>query len=104
MSDKIEEGKLNIELTEEVADGVYSNLVIISHSNTEFVMDFVKVMPGMPKAKVKSRVLMTPQHAKRLKKALEDNILKFESMHGEIKEIDTAANFPLNFGGPAGEA
>lgn len=103
MDDKMQEGKLNIELTEEVADGVYSNLVIISHSNTEFVMDFVKVMPGMPKAKVKSRVLMTPQHIKRLKKALEENIAKFESQHGDIKEIDSAS-FPLNFGGPAGEA
>lgn len=102
--EKIDEGKLNIELSEEVADGVYSNLVIISHSNTEFVMDFVKVMPGMPKAKVKSRVLMTPQHIKRLKKALEDNIAKFESQHGEIKEIEYNASFPLNFGGPAGEA
>ena len=99
----IQEGKLNIELTEEVADGVYSNLVIISHSNTEFVLDFVKVMPGMPKAKVKSRVLMTPQHAKRLKKALEDNINKFEAQHGPIQEIENAS-FPLNFGGPAGEA
>lgn len=103
MDDKMQEGKLNIELTEEVADGVYSNLVIISHSNTEFVLDFVKVMPGMPKAKVKSRVLMTPQHIKRLKKALEENIAKFESQHGDIKEIDSAS-FPLNFGGPAGEA
>jgi hypothetical protein len=103
MEDNVQEGKLNIELSEEIADGVYSNLVIISHSNTEFVLDFVKVMPGMPKAKVKSRVLMTPQHIKRLKRALEDNILKFESQHGEIKEIENAT-FPLNFGGPAGEA
>lgn len=98
-----QDGKLNIELSEEVADGIYSNLVIISHSNTEFVLDFVKVMPGMPKAKVKSRILMTPQHAKRLKKALEENISKFESQHGVVKEIDNAS-FPLNFGGPAGEA
>jgi len=97
------DGKLNIELTEEIADGIYSNLVIISHSNTEFVLDFVKVMPGMPKAKVKSRVLMTPQHAKRLKKALEDNILKFEAQNGNIKEIENVS-FPLNFGRPAGEA
>lgn len=104
MSEKEQEGKLNIELSEEVADGVYSNLVIISHSNTEFVMDFIKVMPGMPKAKVKSRILMTPQHIKRLKKALEDNIAKFEAQHGEVKEIDNNASFPLNFGGPAGEA
>ena len=103
MDEKAEEGKLNIELTEEIADGIYSNLVIISHSNTEFVLDFVKVMPGMPKAKVKSRVLMTPQHAKRLQKALEDNISKFESLHGAIKEIENAS-FPLNFGGTTGEA
>ena len=103
MEDQNQEGKLNIELTEDIADGVYSNLVIISHSNTEFVMDFVKVMPGMPKAKVKSRVLMTPQHIKRLKRALEDNISKFEAQHGEIKEIENTG-FPLNFGGPAGEA
>ena len=98
-----QDGKLNIELSEEIADGVYSNLVIISHSNTEFVLDFVKVMPGMPKAKVKSRILMTPQHAKRLKKALEENISKFEAQHGTVKEIENAS-FPLNFGGPAGEA
>jgi len=95
--------KLNIELSEEIADGEYSNLAIISHSNSEFVLDFIKVMPGMPKAKVKSRVLMTPQHAKRLKKALEDNLSKFESQFGGIEE---AANpsFPMNFGGPQGEA
>jgi len=98
-----EDGKLNIELTEEIADGIYSNLVIISHSNTEFVMDFVKVMPGMPKAKVKSRILMTPQHVKRLKKALEDNIQKFESQFGEIKELANTS-FPITFRGSAGEA
>lgn len=95
--------KLNIELSEEVADGEYSNLAIISHSNSEFVLDFIKVMPGMPKAKVKSRILMTPQHAKRLMKALQDNLTKFESQFGGIEE---AANpsFPMNFGGPQGEA
>ena len=103
MEEVPQDGKLNIELSEEIADGEYSNLVIISHSNSEFVLDFVKVMPGMPKAKVKSRVLMTPQHAKRLHRALEDNILKFEAQHGNIKEIDNAS-FPLNFGGPTGEA
>jgi len=103
MEDKTEEGKLNIELTEEIADGIYSNLVIISHSNTEFVMDFVKVMPGMPKAKVKSRILMTPQHVKRLKMALEDNIQKFESQNGTIKELENTS-FPMTFRGPAGEA
>jgi len=103
MDEISEDGKLNIELTEEIADGIYSNLVIISHSNTEFVMDFVRVMPGMPKAKVKSRILMTPQHAKRLKKALEDNIQKFESQFGDIKELDNTS-FPMTFRGSAGEA
>ena len=97
------DGKLNIELTEEVAEGIYSNLAIISHSNSEFVLDFIKVMPGLPKAKVKSRVMMTPQHAKRLMRALQDNIAKFESMHGDVKDAEQP-QFPMNFGGPQGEA
>ena len=75
---QIKDGKLNIELTEEVAEGTYSNLAIISHSSSEFVLDFIKVIPGLPKAKVKSRIMMTPQHAKRLVRALQDNIQKFE--------------------------
>ena len=98
-----QEGKLNIELTEEVAEGVYSNLAIISHSNSEFVFDFIKVMPGLPKAKVKSRIMMTPQHAKRLMKALQDNISKFESQNGAIRESQ-GPEFPMNFGGPKAEA
>lgn len=98
-----QEGKLNIELTEEIAEGVYSNLAIISHSNSEFVLDFIKVMPGLPKAKVKSRVMMTPQHAKRLMRALQDNLAKFESQHGEIKDAEQPS-FPMNFGGPQGVA
>lgn len=97
------EGKLNIELTEEVAEGVYSNLAIISHSNSEFVLDFIKVMPGLPKAKVKSRIMMTPQHAKRLMKALQDNIAKFESQNGNITESE-GPQFPMNFGGPKAQA
>ena len=68
--------QLNIELTEEVAEGVYSNLAIITHSNAEFVVDFVQVMPGTPKAKVKTRVLLTPQHAKRFMRAMVENIQK----------------------------
>ena len=64
--------QLNIEISEEVADGIYSNLAIITHSNSEFVVDFVRVMPGVPKAKVRSRTLLTPQHAKRLMRALAD--------------------------------
>ena len=100
---KQEEGKLNIELTEEIAEGIYSNLAIISHSNAEFVFDFIKVMPGLPKAKVKSRIMMTPQHAKRLLRALQDNISKFESLHGSIKDAE-GPQFPMNFGGPKAEA
>ncbi len=97
------ESQLNIELSEEVAEGIYSNLAIITHSNSEFVIDFVKMMPGVPKAKVKSRIVLTPQHAKRLMKALKDNISKFEQAHGTVK--DTEANsFPLNFGGPTAQA
>lgn len=98
-----EEGKLNIELTEEIAEGIYSNLAIISHSNSEFVFDFIKVMPGLPKAKVKSRVMMTPQHAKRLVKALQENLAKFESQFGPIQHAEQP-QFPMNFGGPKGEA
>jgi len=91
---------LNIELTEEVAEGTYSNLAIINHSPSEFVVDFIQMMPGIKKAKVKSRVILTPQHAKRLMKALTDNVIKFENQHGEIKDIDPSAGVPLNFGGP----
>jgi hypothetical protein len=98
------ENQLNIELSEEIADGIYSNLAIITHSNSEFVIDFVKMMPGVPKAKVKSRILLTPQHAKRLMKALKDNISKFEQAHGAIKDTDMANGFPINFGGPTAQA
>ena len=91
---------LNIELTEEVAQGVYSNLAIINHSPSEFVVDFIQMMPGVVKAKVKSRVILTPQHAKRLMKALSDNINKFENQHGDIKDVDPKGGVPVNFGGP----
>ena len=79
--------QINIELTDEVAGGIYSNLAIITHSPTEFILDFVSMMPGAPKAKVKSRIVMTPQHAKRLYKALAENISKYESQFGTIKEV-----------------
>lgn len=79
--------QINIELTEDVAGGIYSNLAIITHSPTEFVLDFVSMMPGTPKAKVKSRIVMTPQHAKRLYKALAENLSKYESNFGPIKEV-----------------
>src|SRR6201992_1492701 len=76
------EQQLNIELSEEMADGQYANLAVITHSFAEFVIDFVNVMPNVPKAKVKSRIVMTPQHAKRLMKALIDNVKRFEAQHG----------------------
>lgn len=100
--DPKQNNKINIELGEEQAEGTYSNLAVITHSNTEFIVDFIKMMPGMPKAKVKSRIVLTPQHAKRLMKALHENITKYESMHGPIKEIDERV--PLNLGGPAAQA
>ncbi|MBS1780544.1 MAG: DUF3467 domain-containing protein [Bacteroidetes bacterium] len=97
------EQQLNIELSEEMADGSYANLVVITHSFAEFVFDFVNVMPNVPKAKVKSRIVMTPQHAKRLMRALVENVKRFEAQHGPIKEQE-AATMPFNFGGPAGQA
>lgn len=98
--------QLNIELNEEVADGVYSNLAIITHSNAEFVMDFIRVMPGMPKARVKSRIILTPQHAKRLMRALQDNIDKYEMAHGRISDSGPGegGGFPMGFGGPTAQA
>ncbi len=106
MDDKKNKGQLNIELKEDVAQGTYSNLAIITHSASEFVLDFVRIMPGMPKAEVKSRVILTPEHAKRLLLALQDNIAKFESAHGAIKNIEPGGipNMPMSFGGPTGEA
>lgn len=95
-------GQINIELDADVAEGIYSNLAIINHSLSEFVVDFVTIMPGVPKSKVKSRIILTPQHAKRLLKALGDNIKKFENVHGEIKDYEQP-NIPLNFG-PTGKA
>ncbi|MFJ1474846.1 DUF3467 domain-containing protein [Capnocytophaga cynodegmi] len=87
MSDlKENEGQLSIELDEKVADGIYSNLAIINHSMSEFVVDFVNVMPGIPKARVRSRVILTPQHAKRLLNALSENIQQYEKTNGIIDE------------------
>ncbi len=96
--------QINIELTEEVAEGVYANLAMVAHSNSEFVIDFIRLMPGVPKAKVKSRIVITPEHAKRLLAALNDNIQKYEDAFGPIKKSDEAPKFPLNFGGTVGEA
>ena len=98
------ENQLNIELSEEIAEGVYSNLAIITHSSSEFVLDFIRVMPGIPKAKVKSRIILTPEHAKRLLTALEENLEKFETINGRIKVQQEPSGFPMNFGGTMGQA
>ena len=95
--------QLNIEISEEVAEGQYANLAFITHSHAEFVVDFVNVMPGTPKSKVKSRIILTPQHAKRLMRALTENIQKYESSHGPIQDIEEI-QLPLNFGGPTAQA
>ncbi len=107
MEDKKNKNQLNIELNEEIAQGTYSNLAVITHSTSEFVLDFIRVMPGMPKAQVKSRVILTPEHAKRLMHALKDNINRFEAMHGPIKNIEDGGmngNIPMNFGGSTPQA
>ncbi len=99
------QNQINIELKEDVAQGIYSNLAVITHSSSEFVLDFVRVMPGIPKAEVKSRVIITPEHAKRLLHALRENIDKFESIHGPIKKVDgKGPGMPMNFGGPSAQA
>ena len=103
MAENDKKPKLNIELPEEAAAGIYSNLAVITHSPTEFVTDFIQIMPGVPKAKVRSRVIMTPQHAKRFLSALEENLSKYESLFGEIKSLQRDI-LPLNFGAPKGEA
>ncbi|MER3497875.1 MAG: DUF3467 domain-containing protein [Chitinophagaceae bacterium] len=95
--------QLNIEISEEIAEGHYSNLAIITHSHAEFVIDFVNVMPGTPKSKVKSRIILTPQHAKRLMKALTENIAKYEAVNGPIKDLEEM-QLPFNFGGPPAQA
>lgn len=104
MEEQNNENQLNIELSEDIAEGIYSNLAIITHSNTEFVIDYIRVMPGVPKARVKSRIVLTPEHAKRFLRALEDNIEKFEALNGRIKINDDPPAFPMNFGGPTAQA
>ena len=102
MEDQNHANQLQIELTEEIAQGIYSNLAIITHSTSEFVVDFVRVMPGIPKANVKSRIILTPEHAKRLMLARQENIQKYESVNGLIKNVrghDPMIS-PMSFGGP----
>ena len=104
MEDK--KGQLDIELNNDVAQGTYANLVVISHSSSEFVADFIRIMPGLPKASVKSRIILTPEHAKRLLYALQDNIRKFEQTYGRINLPENGNNnaiFPLDMV-PKGQA
>ena len=96
--------QVNIELPEEIAEGIYSNLAIISHSRSEFVVDFIRLMPNVPKAKVKSRVILTPEHAKRFMKALVDNVKKFEKQFGNIDEQENPQLPPMNFNTPTAQA
>lgn len=97
--------QLNIELSDDVAQGIYSNLAVISHSSSEFIVDFIRLMPGVPKAKVQSRIILTPEHAKRLLSALQDNISKYEKQFGQINRPTGGNTFMppiVGFGG--GEA
>lgn len=99
------QNQFNIELSEDIAQGVYSNLAVITHSPAEFVIDFIRIMPGVPKSKVKSRIILTPEHAKRLVAALNDNISKYEAVHGTIREVKGSGPvMPVNFGGPTAQA
>ncbi|MFO7868619.1 MAG: DUF3467 domain-containing protein [Bacteroidales bacterium] len=111
MEDQKKKQQLNIELSEETGQGTYSNLAIITHSVSEFVVDFVRLMPGIKKAQVKSRIILTPEHAKKLLHALQDNVSKYESMHGKIKNIEGfggnnggSVNNPQGFGSSNAEA
>ena len=99
-----QQNQINIELSEEMAEGIYSNLAMIAHSHSEFVIDFIRLMPGVPKAKVKARIVLTPEHAKRLLFALGDNIKRYEESFGVIKQIEEVPKFPMHFGGKMGEA
>ena len=101
------QNQIEIELNDEVADGIYSNLAIISHSSSEFVVDFVRVMPNTPKAKVKARIILTPEHAKRLLYAMQENVSKYEMQFGPVRNSDEFGEYslpiPINFGS-SGEA
>jgi hypothetical protein len=100
------QNQITIELKEDVAQGIYSNLAIITHSSSEFVIDYVRIVPGVNKANVMSRIILTPEHAKRLMLALQDNISKFETVHGKIKKVEGSGTplVPMNFGGPTAQA
>lgn len=103
----MEDKQINIELTEEIAQGVYSNLAIITHSSSEFVLDFIRMMPGLPKAKVQSRIVITPEHTKKLFLALQENIAKYEAQYGTINIANGGVpqgSIPFNFGAGTAQA
>jgi len=96
--------QINIELGEDIAEGVYSNLAIITHSHSEFVLDFVRIMPNVPKAKVKARIVVTPEHAKRLAQALADNVRRYEAQFGPINSPEQPPTPPMSFRPPVAQA
>ena len=96
--------KIDIEIKPEVAQGRYANLAIITHSSSEFILDFAQNMPGLPKMQVASRIIMTPEHAKRLLGALTDNIRKYESQFGTIRMPENRGTFIPPAGAFKGEA
>ena len=100
MANANNENQLNIELSPEVAEGIYANLAIITHSSAEVGLDFIRVLPGVPKAVVRSRVILAPEHAKRLLLALQDNVVKFEKTFGQIQipRQDGGTIAPFNIG------
>jgi len=104
MENQEQANQINIELSEEMAEGIYSNLAMIAHSNSEFVIDFIRMMPGVPKAKVKSRIVMTPEHAVRFLQALKDNVERYQDSFGDIKDMSDMPKMPFNFGGTMGQA
>ncbi len=98
VENKNAQNQLNIELPEDVSEGIYSNLAVITHSHSEFVIDYILVVPNVPKAKVKSRLILTPTHAKRLLRALNDNVIKYEKQFGTINDTNDHPPFPpMNF-------
>lgn len=99
------DGSIDVELSEDIAEGTYANLAMIAHSSSEFILDFIRLMPGVPKAKVKARIILTPEHAKRLLEALRENIGRFEETYGDINEPSDTFRIPGGgFGGPVGQA
>ncbi|WP_291584992.1 DUF3467 domain-containing protein [Bacteroides sp.] len=101
MEEQNPNNQLQIELKEDIAQGTYANLAIITHSSSEFILDFIRVMPGVPKAGVQSRIILAPEHAKRLLRALEENIAKYERVFGPVQLADEQSLPPMAVKGEA---